>query len=177
MGDYVDGDLRVKGTVTAAGLNLQNATITDAMIQAAANLAASKLEHQHAITYRQKTGADVVTETVDLHIARGNTGSVIGVDVVATTAPVGTGTPATDKKFTVNVLKGNQSTGFATVLTAVVTIDSTVANRQVVAASLVASPALAAGDTIRVVVTASGSTGSQGQGLVVNVNVREKADG
>jgi hypothetical protein len=169
--DYVDGDQRVKGQLNCGTLAMQTASINDAMVTANAAVDAAKLKHQHAVKYSQDAGADVVTKTQDVHIVRGATGKAIGVNVAASTAPTGG-----DKKFTVDVQKGNQATGFATILTAVVTIDNTVANRQVVSGGLVASPTLAVGDTLRVIVTASGTTGSQGQGLNVTVTTREDAD-
>lgn len=170
------GDVDIRGNLTVGGTLVPKlfkppaGSITDAAVEAAAGIQATKLQHQHVFTHRQKTGADVATQTEDLFTVRA-AGSVVGVDVVATTAPTGG-----NKQFTVDVQKGNQSTGFATILTAVVTYDSTKANRQVVEASLIADPSYADGDTIRIVVTASGSTGSQGQGLAVTLHAREAAN-
>jgi hypothetical protein len=165
------GDVRIGGQLVPVDLVIPAGKVTDASVQTAAGIQASKLQQQRTITYRQKTGADVATATEDVHTVRGTTGTAIGVDIVCTTAPTGG-----NKLFTVDVQKGNQATGFATILTGVVTIDNTKANRQVVEASLVASPTLADDDTLRVVIAASGSTGSQGQGLLVSITTREDAD-
>jgi hypothetical protein len=167
----IPGNLRVGGQLVPVSIVLPSSSVTDTAVQAAAGIQASKLQQQYAITYRQKTGADITSATEDVYVVRGVSGTVIGVDVVTATAPTGG-----DKAFTVDVLKGNQSTSFATLLNSVVTINNTKVNRQVVGASLVASPTLADNDTIRVVVATSGSTGSQGQGLVVTISTREDPD-
>jgi hypothetical protein len=167
----IPGNLRVGGQLVPVTIVLPANSVTDASVQTAAGIQASKVQQQYVITYRQKTGTDVASATEDTYIVHGATGTVIGVDVVCTTAPTGG-----LKQFTVDVQKGNQSTGFTTLLTAVVTYDQSKANKQVVAGTLIASPTLANDDTIRVVITASGATGSQGQGLVVVVTIREDPD-
>lgn len=169
-------NLRLKGKLVCGSIALPEESVTDAAVATAAGIQASKLQHQRAVSHRQLTGTAVVSQTEDLYVVRGRTGLLLSLDVVVTTAPVGTGAPGTDRKLTVDVQKGNQGAGFATLLTAPVTIDNTIAARQVVAGSLVANPALADGDTIRVVVTVSGTTGTQAQGLVATLNVREDAD-
>ena len=55
---------------------------------------------------------------------------------------------------------------FATVLTAVVNISSTTSTRSVTAATIASGP-YSAGDTFQIVLTPAGSSGSQGQGLLV----------
>ena len=77
--------------------------------------------------------------------------------------------------ITVDIKLGSQGVAFATILSGVVTIDNTKANRQVVDGTISTLTAVA-GDTLEVVVAASGSTGSQGQGLSVTVTVREDAE-
>jgi hypothetical protein len=122
--------------------------------------------HQFPLVYAQSTAAVIASATVPIHIAYDD-GTVIGVEVVALTAPTGG-----DKAFTVDVKKGNQATPAATILNSVITVNSTKADREVVVGSL-ATTAYADGDFLEVVVTASGSTGTQGTGLVVVVTVAE----
>ena len=167
----IDGDLRVTGRLVPATFTPPAGAVDNAAVAASAGIVATKLQHQYIVTHTQKTGADVATQTEDVHIVHGLTGTVVGVDVACSTAPTGG-----DKAFTVNVHKGNQSTAFATILTGNISYSSSQANRQVVSGTLVGSPTLADGDTLRVIVTTSGSTGSQGQGLVVAITLREDAD-
>lgn len=172
----INDDLRVGGTLTAKQFVPPDACITAKAIQASAGIEATKLQHQHALRVVQAAGADVASKTEPIYIVRGATATVIEINVLILTAATGTGTPATDKKFTVDLQKGNQSTGFATLLSSVITVGNSTAARQVVAGTLVASPALADGDTLEVIVTASGTTGTQAQGLAIVVTIREDAD-
>jgi len=142
--------------------------ISNAMIEAAAAISATKLEHRYNAKYAQKAGTDVVSETMPVHTCRA-AAVVTAIEVVPIVAPTGG-----DKQFTVNVRKGNAGGAFATILSAVVTIDQSDASRTVYTATINA-PNLAAGDTLDVVITASGATGSQGQGVLVNVHVEEQA--
>lgn len=143
------------GGVSAASLALPNASLSALMAV-----------HQFPVAYWQASGADVASASVPVHICK-EAGSLVAVEVMAVTAPTGG-----NKQFTVDVQRGNQAGAFSSLLSAVVTIDSSKADRQVVAGSISTS-ALADGDTLRVVVAASGSTGSQGQGLCVVLAVRE----
>lgn len=167
------GDLIVPGVIYCEGITLPTSIVGDDQVAATANIAASKLQQQIPIDYRQKTGTAVVTETTDLTVVRGATGSVVSVDADVTTAPTGA-----DRTITIDVQKGNQSTGFATVLNATIVINNTHVARQVLSGSIIigAGSTLADGDTIRVIVTVAGAAGAQGQGLTVTITNRVKAD-
>lgn len=165
------GNWRVTGTLRPAAIDIPANSVDDVDIKSGANVAATKLEHQYDLKYTQDAGAAVVSATRNLHIVRGATGSVISVEAMVDTAPTGA-----DRTITIDVQKGNQSTAFATLLAATLVINNTTAAREVKTASLVASPTLADGDTVRVVVTVAGAAGAQGQGLNVTIMVREKAD-
>jgi len=167
----IGGDLLVLGTATFANVNLPDDCVGDDQIEEAADLDASKLEHQFPITYSQADGSDIVAAIVPIYTCRGTTAEVIDVEVVCIDAPEGG-----DKKFTVDIKKCDQSTPTpATILTAVVDYSSTQADCEVEVATI-SDADLTDGDTLVVVVAVSGSTGNQGQGLIVNVWIREKAD-
>ena len=127
---------------------------------------ASKVIHQFAVHYAQAGGSDVVVATFPIHTCYKD-GTLVAVEVTPLVAPTGG-----DKAFTVDVQKGNQAGAFATVLSSVVTINNTKADRQVVAGSL-STTALADGDTLEVVIAVSGTTGSQGQGALITVTIQE----
>jgi len=163
---YVDGTLRAKAIVLSTGC------VTDASVSASADISASKVEQQYSITYRQDDGADVVGAIAPIHIVYGATASLMAVKVACVDAPSGGG----DKAFTVDVRRANQGTPSpATVLTGVVTINNGRADCEVVSGT-VASASLVSGDMLLVVVSASGTTGVQGQGLIVTLIVREDAN-
>ena len=127
---------------------------------------ASKVIHQYAVHYGQAGGTAVVAVTMGLHTSYKD-GTLVAVQVTPLVAPTGG-----DKAFTVDVKKGNQSSAFASVLAAVITVDNTKADRQVVSGSL-STTALAAGDTLEVVLATSGTTGTQAQGVLVTVTIQE----
>lgn len=166
------GNMRLTGNLQVGSVTLPASSIEDANIAADASIGSDKLNHRHVVTHRQKTGADVATQTEDLYIARA-AGTLRTVNVVVTTAPTGSSI-GTDKKTVIDIQKGNQSTGFATMLSATITIDQTIAARQVVVGAIAGGGSYAAGDTIRVINTASGSTGTQAQGLVATLNLDEQ---
>lgn len=171
MASRLEGDYRVTGDLTAKTITLPSGTVTNAGVGASAGLEASKLQHQRAIAYSQADGADVVSEERAFHIVRGVNASALELEVVVKTPPTGG-----DKQFTIDLLKSNQaSPSLVSILSSVITIDTTIAAFEVKSATIAAA-ALADGDTLTLKVVASGTTGSQGQGVNVTFNLREDAD-
>lgn len=171
MADEIRGDRIYTGDVVFGGtVAFPENTIEDEDVALGANISAQKLEHRHAIHYAQNNGADVVSATQVIHVSRA-VGQVISVEVRPTTAPTGG-----DKQFTVEIEKAaDGSNTWTSVLSDPVTVDSGEASHTLITAVLDGTPALADGDALRVVITASGSTGSQGQGVNVTVNLDERA--
>lgn len=167
----VDGDLHVTGALTANEVQLPDATVSNADVEAAAGIDATKLEHQFPLTYKDDETA-VKSNTAPIYTVNGNSATIIDttIDVVCLTAPTGG-----DKQFTVELKKCNAGdTSPDTVLSSPITIDDAVADCEVTEGT-VNSPSLSAGDTLVIEVVASGSTGTQGQGLIVTVTLREDA--
>lgn len=154
-------DVVFVGTVT-----LPDGTITNAMVNSGASIAAAKAVHRSPIVYYQAEGSDVASATASIYHAR-TAGEIVAVEVCPITAPTGG-----DKQFTVDVKNGDASTAFASVLSAVVTVDNTSVDKTPQTGT-VSSATIADGDILQVVVTASGSTGSQGQGVTVVIWVNE----
>jgi len=129
----------------------------------------AKLVHRYALNHGQADGSDVASETKLLHIARGD-GELLGFEVRPTTAPTGG-----DKQYTVDIQKDADADGsWSSLLDAVITVDSSSVDDTLQAATLVADPSFEDGDALRIVITASGSTGSQGQGFVAAAIVKEQ---
>lgn len=150
------------------GAEFPSAVVTNAAIVALADIAASKLEHRHAVNYGQDGGTDVVTATKVLHNVRA-AGRIKSFSIRPFTSPAGG-----DKQYTVDLQRApSGSSSFVTLLSSVVTISSADASNTPQDAVLVGSPAVLVGDAIRVVVTASGSTGTQGQGFQSTINIEE----
>ncbi len=168
MVDTLRGDKTFTGTVTFTGsTNLPDGSISDDHVNAGAAIDADKLQHRHALNYAQADGSDVVTATQLLHVCRA-AGMVVDVEARVTTAPTGG-----DKQFTVDIQKAVDGGSFSTILSAVLTFGGS--DNTLQTATLSGTPTLADGDALRVVITASGSSGSQGQGVVVTVNIDEDA--
>ncbi len=129
---------------------------------------ASNVIHHFGKDHRQASGSDVASKTELIHVASYAgvlNGFKVGIDV----SPTGG-----DKQFTVDLQKSTGGGAFASVLSAVVTIDSGKADRSVTLGTIAAA-SYAAGDIFRVVVTASGTTGSQGQGVNCEAFFQEQA--
>jgi hypothetical protein len=155
------GQTRITGTLAVPA-----GSFRDADIAPGAGIAADKSVHQFPLIYSQANGASVASATVPLHIARN--AAVVESVQVATTGAAAIG----DAEVDIDIHKGNQATAYASILTAEVTIDSAVALRQVVSGSI-ATAAVAAGDSLLVVVVATPGTGTLPQGLIVRVVISE----
>lgn len=167
----IESDAFVKGTLSAQTLSIPASTIKNADVASDAAIEAAKLEHQYAIRYSQADGSDVVAVIVPVHIVRGNTATIKDIEVVCVDAPSGG-----DKALAVDLKKANEgSPAPASVLSSAIAYSATQSDCEVEPGTI-SSASLADGDTLLVVVTVSGSTGTQGQGLVVTVTIREDAD-
>lgn len=131
-----------------------------------AGISASKLIHEISKCSPKASGTDVTAGTEMIHTAKGS-GSISAFKVAVDTAPTGG-----DKAYTVDLKKSTGAGAFATVLSAVVTVNSSSTTRTVYSGT-VSSATYAAGDIFEVVWAVSGSTGSQGQGALAEVFFEE----
>lgn len=143
------------------------------------NLAASKfdssgrrkaeyVEHEHKLQYSTATDATTVAAVTKTLGAIHYTGEVVEVSVTPITAPTGG-----DLAFTVDIKKSTGAGAFASILSAVETVDSSSVNRTAQYATLSGTPALVRGDLLQVVIATSGSTGTQGAGVDITIRIRE----
>lgn len=171
MANRIEGDTFITGNLSAKTFTAPTGSITDDGIAGAAAIAASKLQHQHTLDYSQADASDVVSEVKQIYIVRGVDATALDIQVVVKTPPTGG-----DKKFTVDVKRSNQAApSLVSILSAPIVIDTSVSAFEIKAGTF--SPAsLIAGDVLTIEVVASGSTGSQGQGVTVTTNIREDAE-
>lgn len=168
MSGNFQGTVTFERVVATQQLTMPAGSVADDQVKAGAAIDGSKVLQRVPLRYAQANGADVASKTELLHVCRA-AGKLIAVEIRVTTAPTGG-----DKQFTVDVQKASDASGvWTSLLTSVVTIDATDADETRVAGTLVADPSTAAGAAIRVVVTASGSTGTQGQGVLVVATYQE----
>lgn len=163
MPSRIDDDFYVAGTLGARTLSIPAGTIVDAAVSASAAIAATKVVHQFPVQYAVASGVAVATISIPLHIVRGATGTVVGIEVTCTQAPTSSDT------VTTNLHKSTGGGAFATILTGNISLSSS-STARVVYAGTISSADLVDGDILMAVVTA---TGTSCQGLCVVVTLRE----
>lgn len=159
----IDEDVQAVGQWAFTKMPTFPAGITDAMIAALAKIDQSKLGHQHRIPYNQPNTA-ATTETRVLYRCYGATATVIELACGSIAIAVGAATVTFD-------LKKNGTT----VLTGVLTLNSSNTARVAVLASLSGTVTLAAGDVLELVVTATASGGTLPTGIFAELTVKEDA--
>lgn len=171
MATKLDGTIEIPGTATFSGtvyLPAESVTNSTFSTSSGNRLAASKVVHRVDLEYNQINGTSVASETRVLRICKG-AGTFKGVKVRPTTAPTGG-----DRAFTVDVQKAADASGsWTSILSSVVTVNSSSADNTVQNGTLNGTPTTAADNAIRIVVTTSGSTGTQGLGVAVSIHYEE----
>lgn len=158
----IEQDLHVAGALTCRSFTAPAGSIDDSAIKAGAKVQASKLQHQHRLTYAQPN-TTAVAETKAVYVCYGATGTIKDVRAGSIVACSGNAT------ITVDVKKNGTS-----IMQSPIVLDSTNQAR-VAEAGTVATSTLAAGDLLEVVVTVNAGTGTLGTGLFVSITVEEDA--
>lgn len=162
MSGILRGTTTIEQLVVSGTVSLPDGGVSNDEINAGASIDSSKLKQRPDMSYAQADGSDVVSETILTRVCRA-AGTLVAIEARVTTAPTGG-----DKQFTVDIQKASDGSGsWSTLLTGVITFASGDSGNTKKAGTAIGTPTTAAGDALRIVVTASGSTGSQGQGLVV----------
>jgi hypothetical protein len=161
----IESDLFVAGTLTARSfsppaLSVGNAAVASAA--AGAGISDLKLEHQHHFAYAQ-ANTTAVTITIPVKAVYGTVGALISLKAGTIVACIGAATITVD-------LKKNGTT----MLTAPITLNSSNTAR-VMAAATISVTAMAAGDFLELVITATAGGGTIGTGLLVQGVVTENA--
>jgi len=160
----LEGDYYVAGNFSSTTLNIPAGTVTNAMVNANADIAASKLEHPICKTFSQNSAVTAADQTLVVHGVRGATGTTIAFEVGCVVANIGDSTVAFD------LLKGGVS-----VLSAAVTVDSGDAARAIVAGTI-STATLADGDVLELSIDATVGTGTLGKGAFATVFIYEDSD-
>jgi len=160
----IEGDIYVAGALRAQTNTPSTSVITDGMVAAAADIAATKLEHQFTIQYAQASTANAAAESRTIHLVHGTAGTVLEFRCGLVTPPDGNRTATFDLK------KDGVS-----ILTAAVVLDSTnVAYTP--EAGTIGTAAVADTDVLEIVVTVGGDAGTHCLGVYASVVLREDAD-
>ena len=162
----IESNLHIAGRLTAQSATLPDSTVTDAMVASDAAISASKIVHRFPLRHSQNGGAVVADATEAIHVARA-AGTIKAIEaVIDDTVPVG------DSTVTVDLEKGNAASAYASVLSAVLTINSSTVLRTPTTGTIT-STSVADGDSLRVVVDATVGTGTLPTGLVVTIFLEE----
>lgn len=168
MASRIEGDTNFAGKVTFLDtVTLYKDSVTDQHVSPSAKIQASKLVHRHVLTYVVPDGQAVAAVTRLLHVATA-AGKLRRVDVRPTQVPTG------DYSYTVDVQKASDGSGaWSSLLNSPITIDASASADTRKSGTPAASPTFSAADALRLVITTAGTAGTQGQGMVVVVEVEE----
>jgi hypothetical protein len=167
----LEGSIVLQGDMNAATLTARGGKHGEDKFDANGRRKADSIVHEQILRYGQVSGIAVVAESRVIGSLFADA-TAVEISIVCETKPDGSG--GDPRKFTVDVLKGNQTTAFASILAGgtPVTVDSSIASRQVQFVVPTTTTG-ARGDQIKITVAISGTTGTQGQGLAVGVKYRE----
>jgi hypothetical protein len=166
--DRFANDVIFSGSTSFGGpVNLGPGVINDANVNLGAAIQAAKVIHRLVAHYAQDPGSNVAAETKDLHIVNGTTGTVINL-WAALTGILAAGAYA----CAVDLQKSTGGGAFASILSAPLALNSTNTIR-VATAATITTAGLVKGDILRIVVTISGGSGTQPQGLAVTIDIEE----
>lgn len=162
----IEADIFCTGNITGRTLTIPDSTILDAAVSASASIQATKLQHQHRVGYSQPN-TTATTETRVLYRCYGATASIIEFCAGSQAIAVGSAT------VTFDLQKSTAGGAFATVLSSVITLNSSSVARVAQVATL-ASASLVAGDLLEVIVTATAAGGTVPTGIFAALTVNEK---
>jgi hypothetical protein len=156
----IASDVFVAGSLSSRTFTPPSGSITNDSIAGSAGIAASKLVHRFPVTKRIAGTVGSVTEIIHIHHAGA---TVAAVDVLCGTHPTSSDT------VTVDLKRGSASVSYTSVLSGVVTLNSSSANKTPYSGTITSATSVTA-DSLQVVITASGSSCAD---LVVSIWIEE----
>lgn len=151
-----------------AEITFQGGGLRDEDISASAAISATKLKPRRSADISiVDSGTAVAAASKMLHVVRGATGTLVGIEAAVATAATGA-----DRTVTVDLHKATGGGAFATVLSSTIGFTNSSTPR-VPYAGVINSTSIVDGDVLLVVVTVAGSAGAQALGLVVSLHYDE----
>jgi len=161
--NQIDGDMHVRGALTATTLTPSSGAVTNGHVNASAAIAATKMQHQYEKVYAQESATAAADESRVIHVVYGATGTIVTFKAGSVAANVG------DSTVTVDLEKNGVS-----VLTAAITLDNTNA-AFTPEAGTIDSASVSDGDVLEVVIDATVGTGTLAKGVYGSLIIREDA--
>lgn len=159
-------DFLIRANLTAETITAQSGNFSSAWLTALDQVDPVNNVFQFPVYYSQPIGATVASASVDVFIAT-EVCNLASFKVFNSTAPTG------DRSFTVDLQKSTGGGAFATILSAVITRNSSDTDRTTESATI-SSAALIAGDVLRVVVAyTAGTTGTLPLGVTAQIMVEQ----
>lgn len=158
----IEGDVYVNGTLTGKTLAPSAGCVVDASVSASADIAATKVNHQHRAVFAQ-ANSSAASETRVIYVCYGASGTVVAFSAGSIAAAVGAATVTVD-------LKKNGTS----ILTGVITLDNANTARVVEAGTLTGSNSVVAGDVLEVVTVATAGGGTLPTGVFAAATINEK---
>lgn len=160
----IEGDVYVAGEFSARSMQaLPSSSVSNSTVAPAADIRASKLEHQYTITVGEESAVNANDQSVVAHVCRGATGVITGFSAGHVTALAGT------EVTTVDLLING-----ATCLTEAVALDNSDASYAVVT-GVIDDGTLAVDDVVEVVFNWTTGDGDAGKGQFATIVLTEKA--
>lgn len=157
----IPNDVQILGDLSARTMTIPPGSLDDAGVKAGANIDPSKLGHYHEPTYGQNGSA--TSETRAFFRAR-SAGAVL--EFLAGSIAIAIG----DSTVTIDLKKGGSS-----ILSSVITLNSSRTARVAVAGTLTGGAVIAAGDLLEVVVVATVGTGTLPTGVFWSALIKDVA--
>jgi hypothetical protein len=155
------------GASFPGGATFPNGSVDDASVAVGAAIDEAKVNHRKQAIYTTGAAVEAAAATQVVYCAYRSC-TVLGVKGVAVTAAAGG-----DKKATIDVKKSTAGGAFASILTAAFDLPNGGTDLVPVDGTLSGTPTLVADDLLEVVVTVSGSTGTQNEGVSVFIDFYE----
>ncbi len=156
----MDGDLYVVGNINSRTRTYPAGSISNAAVAAAAAIAATKMLHQHHLTYAQDSGATAANEERVIHVVYGAAGTSVSFEAGCVVTNDGECT------VTIDLLKNG-----TTVLSSAPVITSSHSAYELVTGTIGTS-ALVDGDVLEITIATAG-TDTVGLGAFCSLVLRE----
>lgn len=164
---YIEGNLHVRGTLSASSNSPSSGSITDTHVSGTAAISATKMVHQYAVEVELYGPTTTVAALTKLfHIAQ-SAGTIVAFKAFVITPATGA-----DRTVNVDLQKSTGAGAFATVLSATAIFNNG-SSARTLASGTVSSPSYIASDLFQVVVTVAGAAGNQALGLYCVMEVRQ----
>lgn len=162
MAFRIEEDGFFAGAVRFNNATLNAGSVDDDAVASGADIAASKMRHQHRAVYSQELATAASTGSYVIHAFQGQTGGVLAFKCGAAVKPAG------DGSVTFNLKRGTTS-----ILTAAVTMNSSSTN-YAFAAGTISTSACTVGDVLVLTITSStGTAGTVANGIFAYADVLE----